>query len=197
MHSNNIAHRDLKLENIIIDKDKRIKIIDFGFATDWTKEDKSYLFCGTPSYMSPEIINNQKHSYFKADIWALGVILYALLSGKFPFKAQNDKDLYNKIRKGVFVLPDGITLEAKSVLLNMLQIDPSFRRWTQNLLKDVWLLNAKSKSKMELSPDNRGIAGTIEKYQKLYNGNRRNIIRDSNKSSDHKHKISISPYNAK
>lgn len=78
--------------------------------------------------MSPEIINNQKHSYFKADIWALGIILYALLSGKFPFKAQNDKDLYNKIRKGVFVLPDGITLEAKSVLLNMLQIDPSFRR---------------------------------------------------------------------
>jgi serine/threonine protein kinase len=49
--------------------------------------------------MAPEIVNHQDHNYMKADIWALGVIFYTLISGRFPFKAQNDKDLYNKIRK--------------------------------------------------------------------------------------------------
>jgi len=94
LHCNNIAHRDLKLENIIIDKDKGIKIIDFGFATMCKPEDKGNVFWGTPSYMSPEIVNHKLHNYMKADIWALGIILFALLTGKFPFKAQTDKDLY-------------------------------------------------------------------------------------------------------
>ena len=66
--------------------------------------------------MSPEIVSHQTHNYFKSDIWALGVILYVLLSGKFPFKAQNDQDLYSKIRKSIFTFPEGITLEAKSIL---------------------------------------------------------------------------------
>ena len=199
LHTHKIAHRDLKLENIIIDKHKNVKIIDFGFASDTNKDFKGHMFCGTPSYMSPEIINHQKHSYFKADIWALGIILYALLSGKFPFKAQNDKDLYSKIRKGVFNLPEGITIEAKSMILNMLQIDPNFRKGTQNLLRDIWV-DEDGQTAKELSPvhNKRVIMGTIEKYQKLYNGNRRNIIQESNMSSEQKKsKISTSPYNPK
>jgi len=57
------------------------------------------VFCGTPVYMSPEIVEKKSHSYFKADIWALGIVLYALLSGKFPFKGENNKDLFSKIKK--------------------------------------------------------------------------------------------------
>ena len=55
------------------------------------------MFCGTPVYMSPEIVDKKPHNYFKADVWALGIVLYALLSGKFPFKGENNKDLFMKI----------------------------------------------------------------------------------------------------
>ena len=178
MHSNNIAHRDLKLENIIIDKNKNTKIIDFGFATFTKDDEKGRVFCGTPSYMAPEIVAHQTHNYFKSDIWSLGVILYSLLSGKFPFKAQNDKDLYNKIRKGYFTMPEGITLEAKSILLSMLQIDPGYRKSAASLLMDPWVTGEEPVIK-EKSPDKCGkrntIMGTIEKYKKRYGGKRRNL----------------------
>jgi tribbles-like protein len=88
--------------------------------------------------MAPEIVAHQTHNYFKADIWALGVILYCLLSGKFPFKSQKDKDLFSKIRKGIFSVPEGITLEAKNTLLSMLQTNPEYRKSTNKLLRDSW-----------------------------------------------------------
>ena len=110
----------------MIDSNKDIKIIDFGFATEISKDEKGNTFCGTPSYMAPEIVNHQSHNYIKSDIWALGIILYALMSGNFPFIGQNDADLFNKIRRCIFTMPEGITLEAKSMILNMLQSDPNF-----------------------------------------------------------------------
>lgn len=201
LHKTGIAHRDLKLENIIIDKERNIKIIDFGFATQCTKQDKGRVFCGTPSYMAPEIVNQQEHNYIKADIWALGIILYALLSGKFPFKAQNDKDLYSKIRKGVFALPEGITIEAKAMLLNMLQADPNFRKSANSLLNDSWF-SGYIQPKLEHSPielhrrTNINIMGTIEKYKKIYAPKRRNLAREPAKSIDAKKRVgSNSPYN--
>lgn len=118
--------------------------------------------------MAPEIVNHQQHNYYKADMWALGVILFALLSGKFPFKAQSDKDLYNKIRKGIFTLPEGITIEAKSMIVNMLQLDPNFRKSPSMLLKDTWF-TGQIQTKLESTPapvnHKNGIVGTIEKYK--------------------------------
>lgn len=73
-------------------------MIDFGFATLSNDQELGEVFCGTPVYMSPEIVDKKPHNYFKADVWALGIVLYALLSGKFPFKGENNKDLFMKIR---------------------------------------------------------------------------------------------------
>lgn len=148
--------------------------------------------------MAPEIVNHQEHNYLKADIWALGVIFYALISGRFPFKAQNDKDLYNKIRKWVFTLPEGISLEAKSLLLSMIQSDPNFRKPTSLLLKEPWLSDY-IKTRPDISPSilNRrsNIMGTIEKYKKIYSGNRRNIANDNNISAEGRKRSSTkSPY---
>jgi len=148
--------------------------------------------------MAPEIVAHQTHNYFKSDIWALGVILYSLLSGKFPFKAQNDKDLYNKIRKGYFNLPEGITLEAKSILLSMLQTDPGYRQSTNALLKDPWIIGETiyKSDKSPTKPDKkRGIMTTIEKYKKRYGGNRRNLgLEDQCSSEPRKKGLSTSPY---
>jgi serine/threonine protein kinase len=85
-HARNIAHRDIKLENLLLDSKGNIKIIDFGFSTCIPNERKIKMFCGTPSYMAPEIVNKKEYSGPPADVWALGVLLFALLHGCFPYR---------------------------------------------------------------------------------------------------------------
>ena len=94
-----LSFRDIKLENILIDnRSKLVKLIDFGFCCQ--SKDKLKVFCGTPSYMSPEIVSKKEYYGPPSDIWACGVLLYALLCGTFPFKSPFEKDLYLKIQKG-------------------------------------------------------------------------------------------------
>ena len=94
-HSRNVAHRDVKLENILLNDNKNeVKLIDFGFSTCIPSDKKLKLFCGTPSYMAPEIVSKQEYCGPPADIWALGILFFALLCGKFPFRGESDKELY-------------------------------------------------------------------------------------------------------
>ena len=80
-HDHNIIHRDIKLENILIESETMIiKIIDFGFSVKVSSDKKLNIFCGTPSYMAPEIVRQQVLTS-QSDIWAVGVIVYSLLSG--------------------------------------------------------------------------------------------------------------------
>lgn len=88
LHETNIAHRDLKLENILLDADQKIKVIDFGFSIGTQKDKTLNTFCGTPSYMAPELVNKKDYHGSHVDIWALGILLYILLVGKFPFKGK-------------------------------------------------------------------------------------------------------------
>ena len=92
-HHKSITHRDIKLENLLMDENKNIKLIDFGFSTFMPVEEKAKMFCGTPSYMSPEIVLKKEYCGPPADIWALGVLLFALLCGYFPYKGL--KYFYN------------------------------------------------------------------------------------------------------
>jgi MAP/microtubule affinity-regulating kinase len=98
-----ICHRDIKPENIMFDPETgQVKIIDFGFAC--SSKEKLRVFCGTPSYMSPEIVSNRDYWGNAADVWACGVILFLLLTGTLPFKSGSEKELFRKIQKGVYVL---------------------------------------------------------------------------------------------
>ena len=84
-----MCHRDLKLENILLNSDNLIKIIDFGFSSK--SGQKLQNFCGTPPYMAPEITVKLPYYGNPADVWALGIILYLMLYGKFPFRATSEK----------------------------------------------------------------------------------------------------------
>jgi len=141
-HGMNIAHRDLKMENILLDESDNIKIIDFGFATRSSMKTKA--FCGTPSYMAPEIVERQDHYDLPADIWALGVLLYALLTGSFPFKGLSDKDLYKNISRGTFDLPDNLPAEARSLIGKMLSMDPEMRPTCREILAHAWVSSCSS-----------------------------------------------------
>ena len=88
LHKKNVAHRDIKLENILLDESHKIKIIDFGFSVTTQKDKLLNIFCGTPSYMSPEIATKKDYHGWHADVWALGVLLFVFLCGKFPFKGR-------------------------------------------------------------------------------------------------------------
>ena len=101
MHSKNICHRDIKPDNVIYNaRTREVKIIDFGFAC--IAKEKLRVFCGTPSFMSPEIVAKQPYNGPAADVWACGVLLYACLTGMVPFKAQTEKELFRKIQAGKY-----------------------------------------------------------------------------------------------
>ncbi len=88
-----------------MDEDGNIKIIDFGFSTCIPNDMKVRMFCGTPSYMSPQIVQKLEYSGPPADIWALGVLLFAIVTGYFPFTGRTDKELYTRIVNRRFHYP--------------------------------------------------------------------------------------------
>ena len=140
-HQQSISHRDLKLENIIVDKQNQVKIIDFGFSTLTEAGERMKIFCGTPSYMAPEIVQRKEFLGAAADLWALGVLLYALLSGTFPFRGLTDKELYAKIAKGIFSFPHCVPQAARNLIGSLLSVDPSRRPSCAQILKHTWVLN--------------------------------------------------------
>ena len=121
-HSKGICHRDIKLENILVDEWHNVKLIDFGFAASTVSNKLQNFFCGTPSYMPPEIVQKRDYDGLKADIWSLGILFYTLLSGMFPFRATNEKELYSKITKGLFIFPDHMSKLACNLVTKMLHL---------------------------------------------------------------------------
>ncbi|CAL1269621.1 unnamed protein product, partial [Larinioides sclopetarius] len=101
LHSLNIAHRDLKCENIMIDENQKIKIIDFGFCRSTGRFDElSCTFCGSTAYAAPEVLQGIPYDPFLFDIWSLGCVLYVMVTGMMPFDDLNvTKMVENQLNK--------------------------------------------------------------------------------------------------
>ena len=141
IHENNIVHRDIKLDNILIDLDNNIKICDFGVSRIINKGDIMLEQCGTPAYIAPEILLNKGYEGFKVDVWSAGVVLYAMLSGTVPFKGANIKELHKLIISGNYQQIKDISKEASHLLKNILEIDPDKRITTENILNHPWIVD--------------------------------------------------------
>ena len=124
MHSKDIAYRDLKPENLLIASDGHLKITDFGFAKKIT--DRSFTLCGTPEYIAPEIIMSSGHG-MGVDWWALGVLIFEMLSGYPPFYDTNTYEIYRKITIGYFEFPDHLLVNARHIINSLLELDMSKR----------------------------------------------------------------------
>ena len=159
MHSNQIMHRDIKLENILVnfesEKDKNdlnmmkatVKIIDFGFACKIGKNALTYTTIGNPMNMSPLILKKltshgkvrQLGYDMKADIWSLGAICYQMLIGKAAFDADDIDELVEKIEKGIYKVPTNLSKEVVSFLNGMLQYEPQARLTAEQLYNHQFL----------------------------------------------------------
>ena len=190
LHSRKIIHRDLKLENLLInfetEEDKNslnmlkaeVKIIDFGFSTILDSSGLRYSILGSPINMDPILLKkllNQNISYLigydeKADIWSLGTICYELLVGEIAFKAQNMGDLIQKIEMGIYHIPTNISQEFISFLNCMLKYDSKFRLSADELSRHPFLnKNVNEFTKLDLSRladkiDEKGIIINIKNY---------------------------------
>ena len=141
IHSHNIVHRDIKLDNILIDLDNNIKICDFGVSKIIKKGESMLEQCGTPAYIAPEILLNHGYEGFGVDIWSAGVVLYAMLGGTVPFKGNNINELHDLIIKGEFKPLKEISPEATHLIKNILEVDPKKRITTKDILVHPWLIN--------------------------------------------------------
>ena len=138
-HSLGVTHRDVKLENILLDQKQNVKLIDFGFSTWIAIERKVQLFCGTSCYMAPEIVSGKEYCGPPTDIWAAGVLLFVMITGTFPFKAGNNKELYSKIQRGSYVVPPTLSSEVKELFKSIFEHEPGKRPTSKEILVTKWI----------------------------------------------------------
>jgi serine/threonine protein kinase len=160
-HACGVAHRDLKLENVLVTSEGTLKIADFGLAhlhrsraEGGFEPERLREFCGSKSYCPPEMLAAQPYDAFSADVWSLGVCLFALLSGFFPFeeasprdwrfsralRAQMDGHSVTATIFGFYARPCPFSAELGTLLDEMLCVDPATRASLTNVAAAAWLL---------------------------------------------------------
>ncbi|KAF8737450.1 hypothetical protein AX14_012840 [Amanita brunnescens Koide BX004] len=127
LHSFNVVYRDLKPENILLDYTGHIALCDFGLCKlNMSETEKTNTFCGTPEYIAPELLESQGYTK-TVDWWTLGVLLYEMMTGLPPFYDENVNIMYQRILRDPLNFPLDILPEARSIMVGLLQRDPSRR----------------------------------------------------------------------
>lgn len=147
LHSKGLIHRDLKLENLLLDKNKNIIITDFGFVNSFTNGSLMKTSCGSPCYAAPELVLTQTpYQGKKVDIWSLGIILYAMLAGYLPFDDDPSNEdgsdiikLYHYICKTPLTFPEYISPLPRDLLRKIIIPDPKKRIDINAIRNHPWL----------------------------------------------------------
>lgn len=140
-HVNNIAHHDLKLENILLASDYSLRLIDFGLSRRVAKENPLINeFAGSPLYMPPEIFAIQPHDQ-QVDVWSLGVCLYYMVTDLFPFPADSYHELAERVLFDDLIFPTkmGLTEPLQDLIRAMLHKDPKLRITLGHIRKHPWI----------------------------------------------------------
>ncbi|MBN3300172.1 HUNK kinase, partial [Amia calva] len=145
LHRHSIVHRDLKIENFLLDEYNNIKIVDFGLSNTLKAESLSLELlntqCGSPAYAAPELLAHKKYGP-KVDVWSVGVSMFAMLTGTLPFTVEpfNIKQLHQKMVNGeISTIPADISKGTVQFMLSLLEPNPSKRPTIKEAMEEKWL----------------------------------------------------------
>jgi len=145
LHDKKIIHRDLKLGNIFLTEDLKIKLGDFGLSTQLSYDgERKNDICGTPNYIAPEVLHPEEVGYsYSGDIWAIGVILYILLIGRPPFETSDTKATYRRIKDCIYYFPETkqISEQAKNLIKRILINNVFDRPTLDDILNDAFFID--------------------------------------------------------
>eukprot|EP01032_Pedospumella_encystans_P008474 gene8474-10056_t len=151
-HAHNVVHRDLKLENIVLENEletSEVKVIDFGLSKVVNlRELKMTELCGTSEYVAPEVLKGKYDA--RCDVWSVGVIAFALLSGMFPFSGDTQSGVLDAVEEGHFVFTEHmlqtVSTEARDFIRKCLQVYPSMRPTARVALRHPWFARLQRKA---------------------------------------------------
>ena len=148
LHSQNITHRDIKIDNLLLDRNFDLKLIDFGLSTKYRDDKLLSQPCGTVVYAAPEVLDCKEYHGMLADVWSSGIVLFGMLSGFLPFGDPDDEVNKRMVLKGKIDMPKFISREATDLLKHMLDINPLTRYTLEDIMEHPWF----NKNKFRLIP---------------------------------------------
>ena len=172
LHQNNIIHRDIKPENILLGENGLVKLCDFGWAKELTINKRS-TFCGTMEYMAPEIVESEKYD-FSVDVWSLGILLYELIMGHSPFRAERDANIMVKIKLHdlVFDKNKNISTECINLINGLLDPNPTNRLKLKDIFNHCFIKKySKEANQGIFSPRKESLDDSNENIIKFFNRN--------------------------
>ncbi|CAM9668074.1 unnamed protein product [Discosporangium mesarthrocarpum] len=149
-HVNGVIHRDLKLENIYLDRDGNVKICGFGLAANFYPHQSGgeaprlKTVCGTLEYVAPEVFSANGYDGKAADVWALGIIVYVMLAGFLPFHSDQTAELIAILKRGDFSFTEDMSMSARSFLTGVLSVDPRERLTIPQIRAHCWFQGGES-----------------------------------------------------
>ncbi|KAK5580578.1 hypothetical protein RB653_000598 [Dictyostelium firmibasis] len=166
-HSNMVCHRDLKLENLLVDEDGNLKISDFGYSNIIKPGNLLSTFCGSPVYAPPEILLEKRYNGNEVDIWSMGVILYAMVTGQLPWTLTDGVQVegMDRLLRGEFKYPSHVILsdDVKDLINRMIVAEPVERATLDEIKNHVWVNKG-----YDMEPDqeyNKKVSDRLEKEQ--------------------------------
>ncbi|CAA2964122.1 CBL-interacting serine threonine- kinase 11 [Olea europaea subsp. europaea] len=156
-HSRGVYHRDLKLENLLLDENGDLKVTDFGLCAVTGQihpDGLLHTLCGTPAYVAPEILAKKGYNGAKIDVWSSGVILFVITAGYLPFNDPNLMNMYRKIYKGEFRCPKWMSSDLIRFLSRVLDTNPMTRITINEIKSDPWFKKGYKEIKYSPIDDN-------------------------------------------